>query len=602
MPVVPTGPPTTVTGPPLQIGTGGRVVPLWQQILDVRNDIQNLQQEMQVSFRDQGPSMMQQVMNIQQKTAAAQSTLQQLLVQYSQTVIVDSTLAQAANAANSMLSLTISPTVSSSTIPSKVSKNGVGEHVESDPIVSTTDDFSKMANKRSMTYKASKNDPGEHVKSGLIVPTIVDLRKMGNNHSRTTKALKNDVGERIELESDPIVSTTDDFSKLGNKHSRTFKASKNDVDEHIESGLIVSTTRKMGNKRSMTSAASENDVGEHVGSAERSQTPASANVPLLETAVAAKPKQARAPSPSTMFDEDSVEATIPQTPQPEAVPGNVILQAPHLDLTTPMNVPQTPTAQPDPELAILANMPQTPETAIRPRAALLANILVNMSESHQRSVTPTSQLAEREVESPPVVLEPTMAQLFPGLPSYKPIDISLEDLNINVEDLMPFPEELQQMLRQHEPVIDNKGGRPSSQTLKIVDDQLAELDKQLAQLSKATGISVASIMKRWNTTKSRGGSLWNVYQRYFTAHKDDELARLGLNPSTVVTGKIRAESYVAFRNAYPATWPEILEVWAQYTEVQNPYKTVQQRTLQFRQVWRTVCNLVCPLSPLQTSN
>ena len=80
--------------------------------------------------------------------------------------------------------------------------------------------------------------------------------------------------------------------------------------------------------------------------------------------------------------------------------------------------------------------------------------------------------------------------------------------------------------------------------LKMVDNELAELDKRLTQLSNATRISTTGIMKRWNTTKSQGGSLWNAYQGYFTAHKDDELMCIGLDPSTAITGKIRANTYV----------------------------------------------------------
>ena len=187
-----------------------------------------------------------------------------------------------------------------------------------------------------------------------------------------------------------------------------------------------------------------------------------------------------------------------------------------------------------------------------------------------------------------------MSQLFPGLPPFNPTDMSLEDFEIEPEDLTVLPEELQQLLQEREPLVDNKGGRPSSQTLKTIDNELTEIDKRLARLSKATGVSVASITKRWNITKTRGGSLWNIYQRYFNDHKEDELARLKLDPlTTTITGKVRADAYIAFRDAYPSTWPEVLEVWAQYDEAENPAKTLQQRSIQFRQVWHTLNNLVC---------
>ena len=76
-------------------------------------------------------------------------------------------------------------------------------------------------------------------------------------------------------------------------------------------------------------------------------------------------------------------------------------------------------------------------------------------------------------------------------------------LHLDLEDLMPFPEDLRQMQQQHEPLVGNQGGRPSLQILKMVDDELAELDKRLTQLSKMTRISVTSIMKLWNTTKAQ---------------------------------------------------------------------------------------------------
>lgn len=38
------------------------------------------------------------------------------------------------------------------------------------------------------------------------------------------------------------------------------------------------------------------------------------------------------------------------------------------------------------------------------------------------------------------------------------------------------------------------------------------------------------------------------------------------------------------------------EVWAQYTEVETPASTSQQRSLQFRQIWRSITNTVRPLN------
>ncbi|KIL58692.1 hypothetical protein M378DRAFT_170245 [Amanita muscaria Koide BX008] len=309
------------------------------------------------------------------------------------------------------------------------------------------------------------------------------------------------------------------------------------------SGLVVSANdafSRMGTgkrrpkvRRSKTPAPAEitPSVAVEVTSEHRATTPTPAH------AVAATSEQVKLPPASALFDEDVVFQSASTT---NDAPSVAIMSAEHQELAPLlqdmpwMNAPETVSWQPE---------------------------------------------------------EPRTAQLFPGLPVFNPTETSLEDLDLDAEDLTVLPAELQQMLQEHEPLVDNKGGRPSLQTLKSIDDELLVLDKRIAQLSKLTKVSVSSIMKCWNTTKTRGGSLWNIYQRYFTAHKEDELVRLGLDPSTTVTGKVRADSYIAFRDAYPTTWPEVLEVWAQYSEVGNPAKTLQQRSLQFRQVWRTLCNL-----------
>ena len=188
--------------------------------------------------------------------------------------------------------------------------------------------------------------------------------------------------------------------------------------------------------------------------------------------------------------------------------------------------------------------------------------------------------------------DPLMQALFPGLQPFVPMDLTLEDVEVRPEDLIPFPDELQELLRAEEPLLDTHGGRPSSQTLNVVDAELASMDATLARLSKKTGISIANILKRWNTTKTRGSSLWNIYQRYFTANKDEELERIRLDPTTTVTGTVRSQAYVGFRKAFPETWPEVLDVWAQYKDLDNSNKSAQQRALAFRRAWRTICGIV----------
>lgn len=206
--------------------------------------------------------------------------------------------------------------------------------------------------------------------------------------------------------------------------------------------------------------------------------------------------------------------------------------------------------------------------------------------------SPTPATVENTTLPIPVVLDG-----FPALPPFEPTDMSWEDVNIAAEAMI-YPEELEKLLKDEEPLVDKRGGRPSSQTLAIIDSELANMDIRLNELSKKTGISITNVLRRWNTTKTRGASLWNTYQQYFTAHKAEELSRLSLDPTTQVTGSVRSQAYVAFRKAYPETWPEVLGVWAQYAELENGNKSVQQRALAFRRTWRTICDIVSPSQPL----
>ena len=209
--------------------------------------------------------------------------------------------------------------------------------------------------------------------------------------------------------------------------------------------------------------------------------------------------------------------------------------------------------------------------------------------------TPPATVSNPTTEVPvPVASDSvdSVNDLFPGLPPFDSTDMTLADIGLCPEDLIPYPEELQSMLQAEEPVTDKRGGRPSSKTLSVVDAELATLDTKLNNLSKKTGISITNILKRWNTTKTRGSSLWNLYQKYFTANKAEELHRLGLDTAAKVTGVVRSEAYVAFRKEYPDSWPEVLEVWAQYEELGGARKTAQQRALAFRRTWRTICSIV----------
>ena len=510
-------PPDRIPSAPGQTGAGQYAVVLAAQIMDLQRHIQNLQEQMQICMLRPGPGAAQQVFDLQRQGAVAQGALQQLLLQYSQLLLAESTTPMMCGAQPPTAGPSSHPTSSSAPLPS-------------DPAVNDN----QVLDQALLTLPLDR------------VPSVSASVKMGHRHRTLSQTLDEMQFEAVTVPPPPfttegpglIVSGHDAFSKMGNKPRSKRHRSKTPAPSGNTPGLVISAHdafSKMGTGPANDTSRTLKSEG--AANADKDM-PIDVDDDVFREMGESKANNAGEDMPVDVHEVNSADKDM------------------HVDVgEMPVNTQQSP--------------------------------------QHFEAPPPSPTVAGPLQRSHQTVPAPDMAQAFPGLPPFNTTNMSLEEFDLELGDLTVLPEELQQMLQEREPLVDNKGGRPSSQTLKTIDNELATIDKGLARLSKSTGISVASIMKRWNTTKNRGGSLWNIYQRYFNAHKEDELARLGLDLSTVVTGKVRADAYLAFRDAYPTTWPEVLEVWAQYTEVEHPAKTLQQRSLQFRQVWRTLSNLVC---------
>jgi hypothetical protein len=555
-----TVPSTVIPGAQNQSGIEQHRIELQKRIGGVQQQITTLQEQIQTSMREPGLGAVQRVSDLQRQVAVAQGTLQQFFLQYSllmagnATPMVDHT--QFPPAEPTLYATSLAATVPS--IPPPTSPAVDNNSVPLPP-------FGDVP-----TISAG---PQQQVLSRSLVPQPLPIRSAPSISAGPRQRSLSRTLREMEFEED----TEPMFGPLKQIKGPDMVISPQDMSIQL-SPIRVAKTDGSG-------PVSADDVFSTMGNKplSRQGAPGPSDDVAIESTLRPLGNNNEGPGLIVSTDDDfSKMGTKPRSkwhrPKTPKTPARSEQSKSASGMVLSMN---------SDALSRAGNSLKTPEPAknVHKNMPVDVPIDVDLPVDVPIDVGPAQPPQEE-------TLETGMTQLFPGLPPFKPTNMSLEDLDLEPGDLTVLPEELQQLLQEREPVVDKKGGRPSLQTLKTIDDELTEFDKRLVRLSKDTGVSVASIMKRWNTTKNRGGSLWNIYQRYFNDHKEDELARLGLDPSAEITSKIRANAYIAFRDAYPTTWPAVLEVWAQYTEVENPAKTLQHRSLQFRQVWRTLSHLV----------
>jgi hypothetical protein len=69
-------------------------------------------------------------------------------------------------------------------------------------------------------------------------------------------------------------------------------------------------------------------------------------------------------------------------------------------------------------------------------------------------------------------------------------------------------------------------GRPSTEVKALLSSGFRELDSLVKKISDDTGYAVNQILDRWLASNGRHQSSWNIYQMYFSKHRDQEMERL----------------------------------------------------------------------------
>ncbi|KAF8178003.1 hypothetical protein BJ912DRAFT_1063344 [Pholiota molesta] len=107
--------------------------------------------------------------------------------------------------------------------------------------------------------------------------------------------------------------------------------------------------------------------------------------------------------------------------------------------------------------------------------------------------------------------------------------------------------------------------RMSSAARDALQQGFHDLDLLLKEIGAKTGLSPTQIVERWDVTKARLSSSWNIYQSYFEAQRADELARLPLEKQALAGGlptkATIASCYERFKAASPDSYDQVLRSW-----------------------------------------
>ena len=129
----------------------------------------------------------------------------------------------------------------------------------------------------------------------------------------------------------------------------------------------------------------------------------------------------------------------------------------------------------------------------------------------------------------------------------------------------------------------------------ILHNAFSELNARIKSLAQETGLSVESILSRWNLQTNRAKYTWNMYQRYFKADRDEELTRIGVtvDGSAEISQKMKSECMAKFKEEHSDTWEQILRVTNELEELEDKgTMPLQQRALTFRKSTRKLKDLV----------
>lgn len=147
-------------------------------------------------------------------------------------------------------------------------------------------------------------------------------------------------------------------------------------------------------------------------------------------------------------------------------------------------------------------------------------------------------------------------------------------------------------------------GRTSSTTSTILDDAFQKMYNDLCEISGQVHMPLAQVIQRFTKQFARSVAWhpWNSYQRFWRAHKAQELARIkdvdvvhatpsmspmqriGYRTKRVNTAQQMTQCYKHFREEYPENWQEILATFDDADALNDEDKTVAQRQSLFHRL------------------
>ncbi|KAG1879477.1 hypothetical protein C8R48DRAFT_571805, partial [Suillus tomentosus] len=131
-------------------------------------------------------------------------------------------------------------------------------------------------------------------------------------------------------------------------------------------------------------------------------------------------------------------------------------------------------------------------------------------------------------------------------------------------------------------------GRRSAESNATLDAGFAAVEHTLLELSRSTAIPMHQVINLFMKSRGRNASsvnYWNLYSNYFKDKSQQELDRLhqdlpagGRTPSVTV----RKECYAKFKEQYPDTYQDILDMHDEISLLSGLPQTVGQRAQAFQ--------------------
>ncbi|KAG2028587.1 hypothetical protein BDR03DRAFT_1019604, partial [Suillus americanus] len=157
-----------------------------------------------------------------------------------------------------------------------------------------------------------------------------------------------------------------------------------------------------------------------------------------------------------------------------------------------------------------------------------------------------------------------------------------------------FPEESLTSRSEELPVV----GRRSAETNDALDAGFAAIDKTLLELSRSTAMPMHQVINLFMKSRGRTASsinYWNLYSNYFKDNSQQELARLHQDlpvGARTPSATVRKDCYAKFKEQYPDTFQDILDMHDEISSLGGLPQTVSQRAQAFQRLQKRVTNIL----------